>query len=86
MNAHRLDQETVERLLDDPVVDLRNGPQPLVRLLAAVRAAPRPAELRGEGAAMRAFRGAYAGTPAPTDPPSGGCLGWTAGEATPTEW
>ncbi|TDB71450.1 hypothetical protein [Micromonospora sp. KC723] len=95
MNAHRLDLETVERLLDDPVVDPRDGPQPLLRLLAAVRAAPRPAELRGESAAVRAFHGAraggpaaggHAGTPASTDPPGGRQPGCTAGEGPRTGW
>ncbi|MEU8191879.1 hypothetical protein AB0C00_32080, partial [Micromonospora carbonacea] len=68
MNAHRMDQETVERLLAGSAGDPVAGPvggsvggprrdqEPLVRLLAAVRAAPRPDELRGEGAALHAFR------------------------------
>ncbi|MGC1215329.1 MAG: hypothetical protein WA890_29210 [Micromonospora sp.] len=61
MNAHRMDQETVERLLVGPVVDPQHGPEALVRLLTAVRAAPRPHELTGEAAALRAFRMARAG-------------------------
>lgn len=61
MNAHRMDQETVERLLVGPVADPPNGPEALVRLLTAVRAAPRPHELTGEAAALRAFRMAQAG-------------------------
>ncbi|MGC5021048.1 hypothetical protein [Micromonospora sp. DT47] len=65
MNAHRMDQETAERLLGGPVVDPQGGQEPLVALLAAVRAAPRPAELRGENAAMHAFRSARAGAPLP---------------------
>lgn len=65
MNAHRMDQETVERLLGGPVVDPQDGPEALVRLLTAVRVAPRPAELSGEDAAMRAYRLARAGTAAP---------------------
>ncbi|MDO3700082.1 hypothetical protein Q3W71_00115 [Micromonospora sp. C28SCA-DRY-2] len=63
MNAHRMDQETVERLLDGPVVDPQDGPRPLVLLLTAVRAAPRDDELAGEGAAVHAYRRALAGTP-----------------------
>ncbi|MEU8050287.1 hypothetical protein [Micromonospora haikouensis] len=73
MSAHRMDQETVERLLASsvggPVASSvgspRGGPEPLVRLLAAVRAAPRPDELRGEGAALHAYRLARAGATAP---------------------
>ncbi|WP_353898783.1 hypothetical protein ABUL04_19585 [Micromonospora harpali] len=77
MNAHRMDQETVERLLTSsvggpvasPVAGSvgspRGGPEPLVRLLAAVRAAPRPDELRGEGAALHAYRLARAASTAP---------------------
>ncbi|MGW5672265.1 hypothetical protein ACWEVO_30740, partial [Micromonospora sp. NPDC003776] len=62
MNAHRMDQETVERLLVGPVADAQGGPEVLVRLLAAVRAAPHPHELTGEGAALQAFRLARAGS------------------------
>ncbi|WP_319458412.1 hypothetical protein [Micromonospora sp. RTP1Z1] len=64
MNAHRMDQETVERLLVGPVADAPDGrgPEALVRLLTAVRAAPRPHELTGELAAMAAFRTARAGS------------------------
>ncbi|RZU74510.1 hypothetical protein EV384_2980 [Micromonospora kangleipakensis] len=70
MNAHRMDQETVERLLVGPVADPQNGPEALVRLLTAVRAAPRPHELTGERAAMEAFRTARAGAvPAPAARP-----------------
>ncbi|MEV4478369.1 hypothetical protein [Micromonospora coxensis] len=69
MNAHRMDQETVERLLVGPVVDPQDGPESLVRLLAAVRAAPHPAELRGEAAAMQAFQRARAGAPLPVRTP-----------------
>ncbi|MER7271440.1 hypothetical protein ABT344_24455 [Micromonospora carbonacea] len=77
MNAHRMDQETVERLLAGSAGDPVAGPvggsvggprrdqEPLVRLLAAVRAAPRPDELRGEGAALHAFRLARAGSAGP---------------------
>ncbi|MFR9780753.1 hypothetical protein ACL02O_32505 [Micromonospora sp. MS34] len=66
MNAHRMDQETVERLLVGPVADAQDGPEVLVRLLAAVRAAPHSHELSGEGAALQAFRLARAGsTPVP---------------------
>ncbi|MBM0260351.1 hypothetical protein [Micromonospora sp. 4G55] len=70
MNAHRMDQETVERLLVGPVVDPHDGPEPLVRLLTAVRAAPYPGELRGETAAMHAFRSARAGVPLPAPSPA----------------
>ncbi|MFG3419355.1 hypothetical protein [Micromonospora sp. NPDC048063] len=63
MKAHRMDQETVERLLGGPVVDPRDAPQPVASLLTAVRAAPRAAELAGEDAAVRAYRLARAGTP-----------------------
>ncbi|SCL23615.1 hypothetical protein GA0070624_2769 [Micromonospora rhizosphaerae] len=61
MNAHRMDQETVERLLVGPVAYPQDGPEALVQLLTAVRAAPRPHELTGEGAALQAFRLARAG-------------------------
>jgi hypothetical protein len=61
MNAPRMDQETVERLLVGPVTDAQDGPEVLVRLLASVRAAPHPHELSGEAAALRAFRLARAG-------------------------
>ncbi|MEH0935778.1 hypothetical protein [Micromonospora psammae] len=67
MNAHRIDQETVERLLGGPVVDPQDGPGPLVALLTAVRAAPHPDELRGESDAVQAFRAARAGL-SPTVP------------------
>ncbi|MGR6318348.1 hypothetical protein Q2K19_01065 [Micromonospora soli] len=62
MNAHRMDQETAERLLGGPTVDAQDGPEVLVQLLAAVRAAPHPHELSGEGAALQAFRMARAGS------------------------
>ncbi|MCW3815048.1 hypothetical protein ONA91_11335 [Micromonospora sp. DR5-3] len=61
MTIHRMDQETAERLLVGPVVNAQDGPEVLIRLLAAVRAAPRPHELAGEGAAVQAFRAARAG-------------------------
>ncbi|MET8838243.1 hypothetical protein ABZV78_30645, partial [Micromonospora sp. NPDC004540] len=69
MNGHRMDQETAERLLVGPVADAQNGPEALVRFLAAVRADPRPHELSGEGAALRAFRLARAGEPVPVSRP-----------------
>ncbi|MFE9692505.1 hypothetical protein [Micromonospora sp. NPDC005806] len=62
MNAHRMDQETVERLLGGSVADALDGPAVLVQLLAAVRAAPQPHELSGEAAALQAFRMARAGS------------------------
>ncbi|MEU0154497.1 hypothetical protein [Micromonospora fulviviridis] len=65
MNGHRMDQETVERLLVGPAADPQDGPEALVRFLAAVRAAPRPHELSGEGAALQAFRMARAGAAVP---------------------
>lgn len=65
MNGHRMDQETVERLLVGPAADAQDGPEALVRFLDAVRAAPRPHELSGEGAALQAFRMAQAGDPVP---------------------
>ncbi|MGC4765918.1 hypothetical protein ACLQ20_23970 [Micromonospora sp. DT46] len=63
MNAHRMDQETVERLLDGPVLDPQDGPQSLTSLLTAVRATPHADELAGEEAAVRAYRLARAGNP-----------------------
>ncbi|GAA4564045.1 hypothetical protein GCM10023176_09310 [Micromonospora coerulea] len=70
MNAHRMDQETVERLLVGPAADRPDGPEALVRLLTAVRVAPRPHELTGEPAALAAFRAARAGSlPAPAARP-----------------
>lgn len=70
MNAHRMDQETAERLLGGPDADPQHGPEALVRLLTAVRAAPRPTELVGEGAALRAFRLARTGAlTVPAAPP-----------------
>ncbi|MFF5173209.1 hypothetical protein ACFY3U_11280 [Micromonospora sp. NPDC000089] len=65
MNAHRMDQETAERLLAGSVAEPGTGPRPIVALLTAVRAAPSPAELRGEPAAVHAFRRARAGSPLP---------------------
>ncbi|MFI2648441.1 hypothetical protein [Micromonospora fulviviridis] len=65
MNGHPMDQETVERLLVGPAADAQDGPEALVRFLAAVRAAPRPHELSGEGAALQAFRTAQAGAAVP---------------------
>ncbi|MFD2766203.1 hypothetical protein [Micromonospora eburnea] len=61
MDAHRMDPETVERLLAGSVPDGHGGLEMLRRLLAAARAAPRPQELVGEAAAVRAFRMTYAG-------------------------
>ncbi|WP_433232147.1 hypothetical protein ACQP2H_09440 [Micromonospora sp. CA-248260] len=61
MTGHRLDQETAERLLSGPGDGPVPGPAPLVALLIAIRAAANPAELRGEPAAMSAYRAARAG-------------------------
>ncbi|MCI4065179.1 hypothetical protein MRQ36_22465 [Micromonospora sp. R77] len=70
MNAHRMDSETVERLLVGRDADPQHGPEALVRLLTAVRAAPRPTELVGERAALHAFRMARSGSPTvPAAPP-----------------
>ncbi|SCE71353.1 hypothetical protein GA0070607_0669 [Micromonospora coriariae] len=55
MNADRMDQETAERLLGGSV-EPSAGPRPVVLLLTAARAAPRPAELAGEDVAVLAFR------------------------------
>jgi hypothetical protein len=65
MNGHRVDPETAERLLGGTLAEAQDGPRVLVGLLAAVRAAPRPYELTGEGAALQAFRVARAGDPVP---------------------
>ena len=56
-----MDQEAVERLLAGSVADAFDGSEALVQLLTAVRAAPRPHELTGEAAAVRAFQMAQAG-------------------------
>ncbi|WP_431925229.1 hypothetical protein [Micromonospora wenchangensis] len=70
MTRYRLDQETAERLLGG-AVDGATGPaRPLATLLSAVRAAAAPTELRGEPAAMSAFRAAMA-VPAPGTPEDG---------------
>ncbi|MEU4773305.1 hypothetical protein, partial [Micromonospora sp. NPDC023644] len=63
MKAHRMDQETVERLLGGPVRDPQDGPRSVASLLTAVRAAPHASELAGEEAAVRAYRLARAGDP-----------------------
>ncbi|SCF25567.1 hypothetical protein GA0070216_107278 [Micromonospora matsumotoense] len=68
MTGHRLDQETAERLLSGPLAGPAGGTGPLVALLTAVRAAADPAELRGESAAMAAFRAARADTLRTTSP------------------
>ncbi|MEU1847202.1 hypothetical protein [Micromonospora sediminicola] len=57
MDAPRLDQETVERLL----VGSADGPRALTRLLDAVRVPPGTGEVSGEAAAVAAFRQARAG-------------------------
>ncbi|MEU1602535.1 hypothetical protein [Micromonospora matsumotoense] len=61
MTGDRLDQQTAEQLLSGPFDGPAEGPGLLVALLTAVRAAADPAELRGEPAAMAAFRAARAG-------------------------
>ncbi|MGC4820156.1 hypothetical protein [Micromonospora sp. DT63] len=60
MNADRMDQETAERLLGGFPVDPSTGTRPVVLLLTAVRAAPRPDELAGLSLAVQAFRSAQA--------------------------
>ncbi|MEO3776449.1 hypothetical protein ABGB16_06265 [Micromonospora sp. B11E3] len=65
MSSQRMDQETLERLLGGRAAGSRDGADPLVRLLAALRAAARPEELRGERAALDAYRVARAAPPAP---------------------
>ncbi|RLP95557.1 hypothetical protein [Micromonospora sp. CV4] len=55
MNADRMDQETAERLLGG-TIEPSTGSRPVVLLLTAARAAPRPAELAGEDVAVLAFR------------------------------
>ncbi|WKU05029.1 hypothetical protein [Micromonospora sp. HUAS LYJ1] len=63
MTRYRLDQETAERLLSGAVDGSTGRVRPLVTLLTAVRAAAAPAELRGEPAAMSAFRAMAVRTP-----------------------
>ncbi len=63
MNAHRLDSETVERLLDGAAAGPRDGPYLLASLLSAIRADPGTDELTGEAAAVRAYRMARHGAP-----------------------
>ncbi|MCZ7438644.1 hypothetical protein O7598_19695 [Micromonospora sp. WMMC241] len=60
MDAPRLDQETVERLLDGSRGGVHTAPPTLVRCLDAVRAGPRSGELDGEAAAVAQFRAARA--------------------------
>ncbi|MFD0786716.1 hypothetical protein ACFQZ8_22690, partial [Micromonospora azadirachtae] len=60
MNAERMDQETVERLLDGPVDATHAETHPIVPLLLAVRAEPQPHEFDGESAALMAYRRALA--------------------------
>lgn len=64
MDAPRLDQETVERLLDGSCGDAPAAPRALVRCLDAARAGPRSGELDGEAAAVDEFRAARAAAPA----------------------
>ncbi|MBY8874770.1 hypothetical protein K7640_23355 [Micromonospora sp. PLK6-60] len=65
MNAHRMDQETAERLLAGRPAAPPHGSPALVALLTAVRATPRPGELAGEDAALHAYRMARAGAVLP---------------------
>ncbi|XTZ16608.1 hypothetical protein ACQSSU_04230 [Micromonospora echinospora] len=58
-HQHRIDRDTVERLLDGvTAAERRQVPDDLVRLLDAARAAPRSTELRGEHQAVQAFHAA----------------------------
>ena len=64
MSTHRptrIDRATAERLLSGAVVDPQDGPEALVRLLAATRATARPSEFAGENVALEAFRAANLG-------------------------
>ncbi|MEU4675498.1 hypothetical protein [Micromonospora sp. NPDC023737] len=65
MNAERMDQETVERLLDSPVDATRAETHPIVPLLLAVRAEPHPHEFDGESAALMGYRRALTDAPGP---------------------
>ncbi|MET8085407.1 hypothetical protein [Micromonospora sp. NPDC005197] len=60
MNADRMNQETAERLLGGFPVDPSTDTRPVVLLLTAVRAAPRPDELAGLSLAVQDFRRAQA--------------------------
>ncbi|WFE39430.1 hypothetical protein [Micromonospora sp. WMMD998] len=64
MDAARLDQETVERLLAGTSGGPESAaPRALVRLLDTVRTVPGSGELDGEAAAVAAYRAARATTP-----------------------
>ncbi|TDC30481.1 hypothetical protein E1211_24170, partial [Micromonospora sp. 15K316] len=62
MIPDRLNRQTAERLLDDPVGVAQTGGHPVALLLLAARAAPQPREYDGENAALVAFRRASAQT------------------------
>ncbi|GAB3062320.1 hypothetical protein [Micromonospora schwarzwaldensis] len=64
MDAPRLDQETVERLLAGSAGGARTAPPALVRFLDVVRSVPDAGELDGEAAAVAAFRAVRSTTPA----------------------
>ncbi|MFU8873817.1 hypothetical protein [Micromonospora sp. SL4-19] len=72
MDTHHMDQEQAECLLVGPVGDApQQGPEVLIRLLAAVRSAPRTHELSGEAAAVRGFRAMLDGSaPVVVSPPA----------------
>jgi len=72
MTSDPLDRLTSERLLDGRLVDSPADPRPVARLLTAVRAAPRPGELTGEGRAVLAFRRARAAPAVTQSPPAAG--------------
>ncbi|MFI2711386.1 hypothetical protein ACH495_14790 [Micromonospora sp. NPDC018662] len=67
MDAPRLDQETVERLLAGSSSGAQTAPAALVKFLDVVRAAPGAGELDGEAAAVAAFRAVRATTSAARD-------------------
>ncbi|MEV5695678.1 hypothetical protein, partial [Micromonospora globbae] len=65
MKTDRMDRRTAEWLLDGPTDAGPADAGPLVLLLGALRAAPRPGEFAGEAAAVAAYRRALAGHPGP---------------------
>ncbi|KXK59405.1 hypothetical protein AWW66_24390 [Micromonospora rosaria] len=56
-----MDRAALDRLLDGPDDGAPGVPEALAGLLAALRAGPRPAEVRGEGAAVLAYQAALVG-------------------------
>ncbi|MCO1598981.1 hypothetical protein M8C17_27890 [Micromonospora sp. RHAY321] len=82
MTADRIDQKTAEQLFGGNIVDPSTARRPVALLLTAVRAAPSPGELAGEGVALHAFRRALA-DPAVTRQPDrrSRTLAWTGARA-----